>query len=279
MELANILNELWRRRTWLAVGLVLAVAAPIMVIYELPSFEKKGGKYGVATTDILVSSQQAPIANVNAELEPLVSRAAIYSRLVGSQPVKDRIARIARLVGVPAADLVVNPPAAEGSSGGAGGTFDSTLQEDGYFIATASGGEGQPVLTISTQAPTSEAATRLADATAAGLAVYIREMQQQDGIPGEERANLEQLGGARGGLAVRTVDYKAAVLAYLGVFVGWCLVILFAGRLIAGLREVRGGEKQASPRGREADNGDAGRAAALLRQRRPLRITTRRDAS
>lgn len=238
MELAHILNELWRRKVWLALGLVIALAAPMKVIYDLPSFQKKESQGGVATTDVLIDAPQSPLGAVTTDVTPLATRAAIYSQLIGSAPVKERIARTA---GIPAGAIaVIAPPTASGQSAP---QPQATGVSGGYLIQTATGGEGQPVLTISTQGPTAQAAIRLADATAAGLAGYIRDLQTTGAIERSDRVEILQLGRADGGLVLETVDYGDALLAYVVAFLGWCLLVLAAGRIIGGLREARAAER------------------------------------
>src|SRR5690606_17275867 len=66
-------------------------------------------------------------------------------------------------------------------------------ETNGYRLQFESSPE-LPIVTIFAQAPTPEEATRLANATAEGLAVYVRRLQATRLVPSSQRVTIRQLG-------------------------------------------------------------------------------------
>ena len=64
--------------------------------------------------------------------------------------------------------------------------------ENAPYHITVDGGTG-PVINVNTQAPTTEAAARLAFATGVGLNAYVQHLQTSTGVPKAARYAISQL--------------------------------------------------------------------------------------
>jgi hypothetical protein len=247
MEIGYILNELWRRRLWLALGFLLAVAVAVSTVYSIPSFEKKTLELGAASTEILVDAPRSPLgalsgtSNVpNADVQTLVTRAQVYARLVGTPPVKERMARA---VGVPSENIATGGPGpGVDSTGGevsAEERGNQLLAEGNALRLVATSSLDIPVVTLATQGATAEEAIRLADAAAAAIAGYISEIQDRQDISEADRVVIQQLGSAQGGTVNPGVDYTVTALAFVGAFGIWCLLVLLGSRTALSWRGAR----------------------------------------
>lgn len=246
MDLAQIFRELGRRRLWLAAGALVAIAVGILTAYT-PSLspvglQKRSLELGSAKSEVLIDSQKSPLTDINGNLDPLTARASIYARLMTSSPVVRIIAREAR---VPAGFVVAG--SAQGGEPGSEERATEILGEDkGYrvfFEARAS----QPLIQVSTQAPTAAEAIRLANASGAGFGRYLSQLQERQGVPQSQRAKIVQIGRAEGGVVNPGVNVPVAILAALGSFIAVCLLILFGGSLRRNLRVARIAEVKAHP--------------------------------
>jgi hypothetical protein len=240
MEIGYILNELWRRKYWVALGLIVAVIAAASTAYKLPSLEKKSLVLGTASTEVLIDSPRSPLGSLTSEIDTLAVRAGIYARLIESTPVRERVARE---LGVSPLGVATQGPQPKRSQRGreasAGDRSNELLTEDNELRLFASSAGDIPLLTISGQGPTGESAIRLVDAAANAIADYVSEIQESQDIPEYARVQIRRLGPPQGGLVNEGVDKMAAALAFVGGFVGWCILVLLAGRIGESWREVR----------------------------------------
>ena len=94
MELALALMRLWERRIWLAIGVVIAVAAGFggMVAF-------KSTVYSSASTQMVVDSPKSALGNMQTSLIPFTNRAVVFARLMVSPEALDYIGQQA---GIPA---------------------------------------------------------------------------------------------------------------------------------------------------------------------------------
>lgn len=238
MEIGYIANELWRRKRWLAVGLIIATFAAMMMVYEFPSFEKKSLELGAASTEVLVDSEQSPIGNLLSPIDTLILRSTLYSKLLQSSAVKERIADE---LGI-SAGLIATQGAQPGDTSKG---VEPTPEERGNELVTegnvyrlyASSAQSIPIVTINSQAKTAEEAARVANAGAAALQSYVRDVQDRQNVRPSSRVELRQLAPARGGVVNQGVNLAAALLAFVGAFGLWCLLVLVTPRVLMGFRE------------------------------------------
>jgi hypothetical protein len=241
MEAGYILHELWRRKRLLAVGLVIATLVAVSFLYELPSLEKRSVELGAGSSQLLVDAELSPVGAINAPLEELVTRSELYARLVETAPIKKRVARE---LGIEPSMITTEGPQPGESTPGRETTAEQRSSEvlgegNTYRLFASGGGETIPVIFIFTQAPTAEAAIRLAGAAAGALQSYVRDTQESRGVPDRKRIQLSPLGRAEGGVVSRGAGITVFALAFLGTFVLWCLVVLVGGSVMRGFREGR----------------------------------------
>lgn len=261
MDLAQILKELWSRRRWLAVGLVVALVAGLSTAYKIgflpPKLEKKALAIGVADTQILIDSPDSSLADLGRDLDPLAKRAGVYARFMTTRPVRraiaaevglrdDQIITETPLLGqVPkAAQEPANAPRSR-----------ALLGEDTFYRLRFTSDSGLPTITIHAQAPRVEDAVRLANAGATGFANYVRQVQQRQGIPEVRRVTVRQLGAAQGGVLAEEINRTLALLTFIGVFVGWCLLVLLVSNVTRSMREL--GDSDDRERERPVSGGTA----------------------
>jgi uncharacterized protein involved in exopolysaccharide biosynthesis len=241
MDLAQILKELWSRRGWLAVGLVVALFAGLATAYEIgvlpPSLEKKALSIGVADTQILIDSPDSSLADLGRDLEPLAKRAGVYARFMTTRPVRRAIAAE---VGLRDDQIITETPLLSQVPKAAKEPANAErsrklLGEDNAYRLRFTTDSGLPTITIYAQAPRVEDAERLANAGATGFANYVRQVQQR------------QLGAAQGGVLAEEINRPLAALTFAGVFIGWCLLVLLVGNVSRSMRELSEAEDRERP--------------------------------
>jgi hypothetical protein len=245
LDTAQILRILWRHRLWVALGWIVAWFVAYAVTFKVtfpPGLEPRGIEFGAASTKILIDAGRSPLLDVEAEVDPLATRAQLYARLVESDPVKEAIARKA---GFEPAEIVIGGRTAIS-------TFRSAREPAAEQRANQLAGESQqkrllfaaeeelPVLSIYAQGRTANEAIRLADAGAQGLIAYVETLQARGSVPAASSVELRQLGGARGALVNPSASETLALLVFVGVFAFWCILVLLGANVATGLREAGG---------------------------------------
>jgi hypothetical protein len=243
MEIAQILKTLWRRKLWVALGFCLAAVAAWATSYKVtfpPSFESRSIEFGSASTQILLDTgQYSPLYDLEAPLEPLAERAHVYARLVESEPVQEVIAQEAGyrpfeiLISGRTASQDFTRSSKEASAEQRSKELAGEAELKRLLFAAE---EGLPVLSIYAQAPTPEEAMRIADAGARGLTNYVNTLESRKETSAANRVELRQLGAARGGWVNQGASRPLALMAFLGVSLGWCVVVLLGSNLVAALR-------------------------------------------
>jgi hypothetical protein len=241
MELAQILRELGRHKVWLGVAVLVAIVAGILQAYPPTTdpigLKKRTLEIGAASTDVVIDSKTSTIIDLSGDVEPLAQRAQTYTRLAGSTPV---LKLIARRVGVPEGSIQT------GSTGGEVSSEERANQlagENAGYRLAFNFVESQPLIGISAEAPSAEAAAGLANGAAAGLQQYVIRQQDQQRVPPRRRVTLRQIGTAEGSVINSGVNVVAAVLTGLAAFLGFCLLILFVTRTRADLQRARASDE------------------------------------
>jgi hypothetical protein len=243
MEIGYILNELWRLRAWVAVGVVIATVAALSTVYSLPGFEKKTLEMGSASTELLIDSSQSPIGDLGAPIENLTVRAALYPRVIESTEVKAEVARVLGISPVQISTTGAQPDTQGEEQTGREPTEDQRanelIAEGSVYRLSATASTANPLLQIAGQADTAEKAIRLVKAATNALRRYVLETQERQDIPESQRVELRNLGAVTGGVINEGVDRAAAVLTWIAAFVFWCLLLLVTRRVLSSLRAAR----------------------------------------
>jgi hypothetical protein len=184
-----------------------------------------------AATHFMIDDPDASIVDRRAltqDVSTLQKRAELYARLTVTQPVLETVARRAgvpvdQLSGVARTTADVPIPLMEpGSEERASQIEDSRAP---YRLELQSD-PAEPILAVYAQAPSTEAAQRLADSVVLGLEDHLRSMARQQGVDEHELPQLHQLGAARGGVTNSKAKFVIGALTFLTAFT-LCFVLLF----------------------------------------------------
>jgi hypothetical protein len=227
--------------------------AAISISYRIsPSgLETRALEFGAAQTQILVDSPRSSLIDLSQETPPLATRAAVYAQFMRSNAVKEAIAK----------EIGVSPLAiiAQGPTSTLGGTQNIPRpsetrsneivgEEDSYRLVFETQ-QDLPIITISAQAPTAEAAIKLADGTVSAVQKYTKSLELENEVPDKARTQIRELGPAEGGTVNSGASPIMMVLAFFAVMIAGCIAII-------GLSAVVGAYKRIAADVREYD--DAG---------------------
>lgn len=242
MELARALKALWKRRRLVALGAVIAALAAILSAFTVgifpPSLTPRTNTFATASTQILVDTPSSAFANLEEEVEPLNTRAAVFSRFLAS-PLA--ITLIAREAGLPAdaiegqgpyeqnLPVFEQEPTAEKRS-------SEIIGEGALYRLRFENNPDLPIVTVFAQAPTADEAHQLADAAPEALSSYISHIQEVQKTPVKRRVEVRQLGDATGGLVNGGANAQIAALVFFVVLVLWCLLLIPAHTIARGWR-------------------------------------------
>lgn len=222
MEITRILRTLWKRKGWLALGLLPVAVLTILLSYRvsLSPFEVSARTlaYGSASTQVLVDTQRSSLASATALTDTLGTRAAIVAQFMQSQDVR---AALARELGVQGVSV------SEGSAPVAGGAVAPGGGSSGYSV-TYVVEQGSPLINLSTRAPSGGEATKLADASAAALATQVQRLGDETGVSerSPSRVVVRQIGPAIGGTISSSVDRVALLLTFFALMVIWSGILV-----------------------------------------------------
>lgn len=268
MDFAQALNELWRLKAWVALGLVVALLVGLATSYNIglfpPSLEKKSLPIATAGTSILVDTPDSALTDLGVDLGPLADRAIVFGRLGVSQAVRRDIAR---RVGVEEDEITFASPL-EGEQRPQSTRerrITSILEGDRDLQVSFIAERGLPSVRVQTQAPRLQDALRLADESADALIDYIADVQRRQGRPADRRVVLRPLAEPVGGVVAAEINRQLLVLAFLATFVAWCLGVLVVAGVRRNLRTIREAEELALLS--ELDPDDPRRAALGNRER------------
>jgi hypothetical protein len=223
MELAQAVLLLWQRKTWVAVGVVVALGAGILSVQVL-----KKEVYATAATQMMVDSSRSPLANAGASLDPFTARANVFANLMTSWPA---LTAIGRAAGIPANQISATGPTTSGQAVVAAPVSAPTSrQAPARFKLFVDQDPTLPTIDIYAQAPTTRQATALADGAVTGFASYLSALENQGSISADQRVQIRQLGAAVGGIVDPGANKKIAAVIVLMVLLVWCAAILLIER-------------------------------------------------
>ena len=238
MDLIKIINELWKRRRWVIAAFVLAVLVGVSMNYELPSLHKKALLVGAATSQVLVDSQTSAIADVDRDPAPLANRAVVLAQYMSSAEARSQIAE---KMGLEPTQISADGPFSTLTDRStyqatpAGPRANQLTEENAVYRLVFDAQLSLPIISIYTQAPDATNATALASAATTVLTDYVSDLDK--GIPEGRRITVSQLGAPEGGTVNDGANPILAFLAFLGVFVVLCTVIVLGSGLARQWRE------------------------------------------
>lgn len=245
MRFGIYLRELSRLRAGLALSVLVAAIAALWSVAAItllpPRLHSRSLEMASAYTQVMVDSSRSALFDLGMstdDLQNITDRALLLGSLTTSPPV---IADIAARVGVPADVLQVQAPRTPTQprvtavAGRSNGPLDLVRSTNQYRLDV----EADPVvpfLDIYAQAPTADAAGRLANGAVAALASYLQAIEASERTPPAERIELRQLGRAQGKVINGGIDVALALLTFFIVFSAGCLLSFAFARIKRGWR-------------------------------------------
>jgi hypothetical protein len=273
MEFAKTIRILWQRRRLVVLGALIAALAALLSVYRVslipPGLESRTHVFATATTQILVDTPESAFADLASNIEPLETRANVFARFLAS-PVA--VAQIARTAKVPPDSIdakgpfEMNLPAFEQEPTAEQRSSQIVGERDIYRLRFDSN-PNLPIVSVFAQAPTAGEATRLASAVPTALRDYIEKLQVQQHTPPKSRVEIRRLGEANGGVVNKGANAQIALLVFLGVMAGFCMLLIPAQTIAKGWRETSDDPPDRDHR--QNGNGFEGRRAAPRPAQKP----------
>jgi hypothetical protein len=234
MAFVDTIRQLWQRKGLVAIVLVLAVFAAILTAYQVsispPGLHKRTLQVSVASSQILVDSPKSTLVSGGSSetFNALATRAMIYGQYLSSLEARRQIAK---KVGVPPATIATAGPYSPETgqtayqSQPAGERANELLKEGAINRLVFTAQEGVPILSVSSQAATTERAIALANASFLVLTDYVDSLEAED-KPVSDGVTLRELGTPQGGTLGSSNGKILMALAFLAVFGLGCAAIL-----------------------------------------------------
>ncbi len=240
MDLIRILNELWNRRLWVVAAAVVALLIGISTNYKLPSFEKRAQLVGAATSQVLIDSSTSAIADVDRDPGPLANRAVVLAQYMSSAEAR---AQIAAKMNLSPTQIAADGPFSSLTDRStyqatpAGPRANQLTEENAIYRLVFDAQLSLPIISIYTQAPDATGATKLASAATDVLTGYVHELDE--GIPTARRITVSKLGVPEGGTVNDGANPILAFLAFVGVLVVLCTLIVLGSGLVRQWQEMK----------------------------------------
>jgi hypothetical protein len=261
------------------LGIVVAAIATVIAVYKVslfpPGLESRNNVFATASTQILVDTPESAFADLSSNIEPLETRANVFARFLAS-PIA--VAQIAHKAGVPPESIdakgpfEMNVPVFEQEPTAEVRSSQIVGERDLYRLRFDAN-PNLPIISVFAQAPTEKQATKLAGAVPTALSAYIEKLQNNQDTPERSRVEIRRLGEATGGVVNQGANVQIAILVFLAVMAGWCMLLIPAQTIARGWREVSKEEAaEGHPRngnGFDPANGATGGARAPRFERTP----------
>ncbi|HUC07381.1 MAG TPA: hypothetical protein VMR96_04765 [Solirubrobacterales bacterium] len=257
MELARTLKTLWIRRRLVALGAVIAAIAALLSVYSVglfpPSLTSRTNVFATASTQLLVDTPDSAFADLANDLTPLETRASVFARFLASPVALELIAREAD---VPLSSIEaqgpydINLPVIQ-QEPTAGQRSSQIIGEGALYRLRFENNPVLPIVSAFAQAPSKAEALALANAAPRALRSYINRIQAEQSTPADRRVVIRKLGDATGGVVNEGANLQIALLVFLVVLGGWCMLLIPAQTLARGWREagVYGADPNGGPAG------------------------------
>lgn len=236
------MRELWGHRLGFAIALVIALlAAGRMYGFSLfPPGVERGSGSGHAATQILVDTPQSSTVDLRQatyDLDGLTNRALLVSNAMASVQVRERIAaRAGAPVNAIRIDTPLNAEYPEGVAENGGLEGVDGLTPAPLYRLDVQANPTVPLIRIDTEAPTTGAAVKLADAAAKGLESYLTTIAGQGRTRPDSQIDLVQLGRAQPVPTSRGAGPLLTLFVFALVFAGASATVLFVTRVRRGWR-------------------------------------------
>jgi hypothetical protein len=246
VEAPGLLTTLRRHPIWVLVGVVVAGLAAASHFYAFPSLKHKDLARSSASTEVVLGVNSALIHTVPDPYDGnLAPRADDLADMIGSPELRAYIAGAAQ---VPFAEIAVDAPVwsnllriQQWNTGqkrasqivGEDALYRITLENDAHSPPYA------PVIDVSTQAPTTAGAVRLARAVGEGLGAYVSDIQKQSHTPRSAEYDVRQILPVAAVPASKSQLANVAFFTFVAVFMLWCALIFAVSAFFRDLRWAR----------------------------------------
>jgi hypothetical protein len=246
MEIVNALRTLWRHRTLVAVGALVAVITGVAVAYRIPSFQSRSFDVGVATGEILVDTPSSQVVAVAPAGVGTVAGAANLLATIMTQGTVQRT--IAVDAGLSPQNLFT---VAASGVGTPANVPDTAVRKPGTAVLTTknltdAAGDALPIIWIEARASDAATAVKVANASVSALRNYLASRGASERIPNTQRLVIDSLGPPQAHLENGGPSRIVAPGVGLGVFALVCALILFVTALARGWREASAEERDLS---------------------------------
>ena len=191
MELTEIIRTLWQRKVALAIVVGLALLAALSTVYRIsPSgLSSRSYEFGAAQAQLLVDSPRSSLLDLTQETPPLAERAAVYAQFMRSNAIK---AAIAKEAGIPVNQVDDRGPlhrrGRDAEHPAARRDALNEIRGEGKLYRLVFDYQPDlPVISIYAQAPTEEAAVKLAERHRQGRRAYINQLEDESEVPDQAR--------------------------------------------------------------------------------------------
>jgi capsular polysaccharide biosynthesis protein len=256
MEVVEILSVM-RRRKFLVLLVVLAAGAVAVAVKMKAATVPTGS----ATVQLLVDSPQSALGDLQQDPTPLATRASEFAQLMTSGSV---LTSIAKTAGVSPADIT-----AQGPYSGAAEVLDTPtpseargvqlVAEKPRYRVTFVAQTDIPIITASVQAPTVDAAAKVAQAIYPGMKAWLDGLQANGDVPLGKRVTIRELGDVQVGQVNANSSTMLAGVAGFAVALLGLLLVVTIRRQRRSQAETDGGSRGPGPDDAEW----AGRASDL----------------
>jgi hypothetical protein len=237
------LRELWHIRGWVALCLVLALAAAVWSVANIslfpPSLSSRSLKLATATTQVVVDTPKSTLVDTRQDtysLDALTNRAVLLGNVMASAPVRQAIAARAHVpierleIDAPLTPQQPRPAPEEGKEPK---TSDIAKSTDAYRL-NIQAAPTVPLLDFIAQAPTAESAAALANAASVELKAYLARLAASQQTPASEQIRVVELGKAKGTVINSSIHWQVPLVAFLLTLGASCATLIFLDRVRRG---------------------------------------------
>jgi hypothetical protein len=245
MRPVAILRELWRFRRAVRLGIVFALVGGLLIAYSVsldlpPKLESRQYEAGVAAADVLVDSPNSQVVDVGGapsdvegaaiDIGGLSMRARLLASLMSSSPLKDRIARAAKIR--PDMLIVVAPTGDDLAPRAAPAPTTKVKPGDRHAnVMNLYVDETLPIITMRVQAPDAGTAERLASAALPELQDFLKTVASERSIDNARQLVVSPMGPATSATVVKGPSKAAAIFVGILIFGLWCAGTLMIPRV------------------------------------------------
>lgn len=241
MPLAAKLNARMRRRSRLIAATAVGIALAILTLYKVslqpPFLHARALNVAAASTTLMIDTKHRASSDLGIRTDAMEAL-SVQSNLVGevmvTDPVLDEIGRIA---GINPLDIQATAPVTSDVprteiEPNSGANATSLIQAPDNYKLQVQVDPTMPIMHVYTQAPTADAAVRLANASVQGLRAYLSRLNTSETVNLNDEIEVIQLGAVRGGVVNHSAAKEIALLAFITGFAA----TLFGVRLVARFR-------------------------------------------